>query len=382
MAIRIPLSVPVVGPAERELLLEALDSGWITPAGPQLDAFEAEVARCTGRARAVGVSSGTAALHLALVVAGVREGDAVLCPTLSFIASANAISHARAVPVFVDCDATGNMAPGLLEEAIAAAERTGRRVGAVLAVDLYGKVADHDAIGAVARAYGAPLVVDAAESLGARRGERPAGSHGDIAAVSFNGNKIVTASSGGAVLTDDDELADRARHLATQAREPVPHYEHRVIGYNYRLSNILAALGLAQLRRLPEFLTARRAHREAYRALCAEAAGLEILGGDDEGDNCWITSVLVDPAATGQDPVRLREHLARAGIEARPVFAPLHSQPVYADPVAYPRVLDGTADRLFATGLSLPSSPASLPQDVAEVCERLAGALVRTGAAA
>lgn len=380
MTLRIPLSVPVVGEAERRHLLAALDSGWIAPAGPQLDAFETAVATVTGRRRAVAVSSGTAALHLALLVAGVRPGDVVLCPTLSFIASATAIVHAGAVPSFVDADVSGNADPELVERAAQRAAQEGRRVGAVLGVDVYGKIADHERLQQVAERLGVPLVVDAAESLGASRAGRPGGSHGIVAAVSFNGNKIATASSGGAVLTDDDALAERARYLATQAREPVAHYEHREIGYNYRLSNILAALGLAQLEQLDGFLAARRAHRDAYRALCQKVPGLSILGGQDAGDNCWLTSIVIDPA-TGYDPLSMRETLAAEGIEARPVFAPLHSQPVFADETRYPRLVTGVADRFFAHGLSLPSSPASTPEDIAEVCSVVEG-VVATGVAA
>lgn len=379
MSVRIPLSNPTVGAAERERLLEAFDSGWIAPAGPQLEAFEAAIAERTGRARAVAVSSGSAALHLALLVAGVRPGDLVVCPTLTFIASAAAIVHAGAEPVFVDCDETGNLSPELLERTLTDAEAQGRPIAAVLPVDLYGKVADHDRLQSIADAHGALYVVDAAESLGARRGAVPAGGAGPLAALSFNGNKIATASSGGAVVTDDEALADRVRHLATQAREPVVHYEHLEVGYNYRLSNLLAALGLAQVERLDELIAARRAHREAYRALCAEIDGVEILGGDDEGDNCWLTSIVIDPDATGTTPRAVREELAAHGIESRPVFAPMHAQPVFADASRFARLLDGTADRLYARGLSLPSSPVSSTADVAEVCDRLRAALTRTG---
>lgn len=379
MTARIPLSVPMVGSRERERLLEAVESGWIAPAGPQLDAFELLVAERTDRRRAVGVSSGTAALHLALMVAGVRPGDHVVCPTLSFVASANAIVHAGGTPVFVDCDETGNIAPALADEAVERMVHAGRPVGAILAVDVYGKVADHDRLGQIAGRHGVPLVVDAAESLGASQNGRPAGSHGVVSAVSFNGNKIATASSGGIVLSDDDELADRARHLATQAREPVAHYEHHEVGYNYRLSNILAALGLAQVERLDEFVAARRAHRTLYRELCEQIDGLEILGGQDEGDNCWLTSLVLDPVRTRTEPALLRAALADAGIESRPVFSPLHSQPVFSDVSRYPRLLSGTAERLFRTGINVPSSPASTPAQILEVCERIADALIDAG---
>lgn len=381
MSPRIPLSVPSVGSREREALIAAVDSGWIAPAGPQLDSFEGLVAQIAGRERAVAVSSGTAALHLALLVAGVRPGDVVVCPTLTFIASASSIVHAQATPMFVDSDATGCLDPELVARALDDLERSGRRVGAVLAVDLYGKVADHDRLQSIADAHGVPLVVDAAESLGATdaRGRR-AGSAGLVSAFSFNGNKIATASSGGAVLTDDQTLADRARHLSTQAREPVLHYEHREIGFNYRLSNILAALGLAQLEQLDDFVAARRSHREQYRALAEEMPGLEILGGPEHGDNCWMTSVLIDPAVAGTDAKRVQALLSDHGIESRPVFAPMHGQPVFSDPERYPRLLDGVADRMYDTGLSLPSSPASSPADIREVCDRLRDILQRAAA--
>lgn len=369
---RIPLSVPQVGPSERALILEALDSGWIAPVGPQLDAFEASLAELADRRRAVAVSSGTAALHLSLLVCGVRPGDHVACPTLTFIATAAAIVHAGAVPVFVDCDHTGNMSPELLERAFIRGAETGHPLTAVIPVDLYGKVADHQRLATITAAHGAVYLVDAAESLGAEREGRPAGSQGLLAAFSFNGNKMVTASSGGAVLTDDDDLADRARRLATQAREPVAHYEHREVGYNYRLSNLLAALGLAQIERLEEFMAGRRAHRERYRQLADAVDGIEIFGGTDEGDNCWLTNLVLDPEVTHVTPSAVCQALAFHGIEARAVFAPMHGQPVFADLERYPRALDGTADRFYLTGISVPSSPASTAAEITEVCERIA----------
>ncbi|MFE5777053.1 aminotransferase class I/II-fold pyridoxal phosphate-dependent enzyme [Brachybacterium sp. NPDC056505] len=380
MSPRIPLSVPTVGARERDALIAAVESGWIAPAGPQLDAFEARAAQLAGRDRAVAVSSGTAALHLALLVAGVRPGDVVVCPTLTFIASASSIVLAQATPMFVDSDETGSIDPALVDRALGEIGDSGRRVGAVLAVDLYGKVADHDRLQSIADAHGVPLVVDAAESLGATDAQgRRAGSAGLVSAFSFNGNKIATASSGGAVLTDDPALADRARHLATQAREPVLHYEHREIGFNYRLSNILAALGLAQLEQLDDFIAARRSHRAQYRALAEELPGLEILGGAEHGDNCWMSSVLIDPEVAGTDAKAVQALLAEDGIESRPVFAPMHGQPVFADAERYPRLLNGVADRLYRTGLSLPSSPASSPEDISEVCERIR-VILRTAA--
>ncbi|GAA3287855.1 DegT/DnrJ/EryC1/StrS family aminotransferase [Nesterenkonia halobia] len=367
MTMRIPLSVPSVGPAERLAVSDAVDGGWIAPAGPELRRFEADLAARTGRARAVAVSSGTAALHLQLLAAGIGPGDRVLCPTLTYVATLNAVSYLGATPVLVDCDEGGTMAPDLVEAAFAAPERVGGPIAAVLPVDLYGKVADHDRLGALASRHGATLLVDAAESLGSRADGRPAGSQGRAAALSFNGNKIVTASAGGAVVTDDEELAERVLFLATQAREDAAHYLHREHGYNYRLSNILAALGRAQLGRLDEFLAARRAHRERYRALCARLPGVRILSGeDDAGDNCWLTVLVLDV-----DPAELAEALGAQGIETRRLFTPLHRQPLCADVRRVPRLVDGTAERLFDAALAVPSSPASSPEDVEEVCARI-----------
>lgn len=376
---RIPLSVPSVGPAERTAVAAAVDGGWIAPAGPELRRFEDDLAARTGRARAVAVSSGTAALHLQLLAAGLGPGDRVLCPTLTYVATLNAISYLGATPVLVDCDEDGTMAADLVEAAFAAPERVGGPIAAVLPVDLYGKVADHERLGALASRHGSTLLVDAAESLGSvgSRGSlgslgsgaegRLAGSQGRAAALSFNGNKIVTASAGGAVVTDDEELAERVLFLATQAREDAAHYLHREHGYNYRLSTILAALGRAQLGRLDEFLAARRAHRERYRALCARLPGVRILGGeDDAGDNCWLTVLVLDV-----DPAELAAELGAQGIETRRLFTPLHRQPLCADVRRIPRLVDGTAERLFDAALAVPSSPASSPEDVEEVCARI-----------
>lgn len=408
-AARIPLSVPSVGLHEQRAVAEAVAGGWIAPVGPELERFEAALAARTGRQRAVVVASGSAALHLQLLAAGIGPGDRVACPTLTFVATVNAITHTGAVPVLVDVDADGNLDPDLLAEAFGDQARAGTPITAVLPVDLYGKVADHVRLGALAAEHGAQLLVDAAESLGAHGAGGPAGSHGRASALSFNGNKIITASSGGAVLTDDEELADRVLFLATQARESVPHYLHREAGYNYRLSNLLAALGLAQLDRLDEFLAARRAHRERYRELCERVPGLHVLGGEepgeDDGDNCWLTVLRLDADLRDRFPAgseavgtvtgdgagvpglrldgtvdRLGRLLAVQGIESRRLFTPLHLQPLCADPERYPRVVRGTAQHLFETTLAVPSSPASTPAEVDEVCERLEQALTARAA--
>lgn len=359
MSARIYLSPPDVGQEEQDAVLRALRSGWIAPLGPEVNAFESELAAATGRAYAVALSSGTAALHLALLNLGVGPGDVVITATMTFAATANAVVYTGARPVFVDCDETGSLAAGLLGAAIDDQRARGASVKAVLPVDLLGKVVDYAAIGEVASGRGIPVLSDAAESLGARRDGRPAGSFGAAAALSFNGNKVMTTSGGGALLTDDPEMADRARYLATQARQPFLHYEHTEIGYNYRLSNLLAALGRAQLARLASMIERRRQLRVAYRALFASAPGVEIFGGPDgsagEGpdcDNFWLTSILVDPDLVGWRGSELIHALADADIEARPLWKPMHAQPVFAGADTY---LDGTSDRLFEQGVSLPS---------------------------
>ncbi len=358
MSDRIHLSSPDVGEAEEAALVRAIRSGWVAPLGPEVDAFETELAAYCGRGHAVALSSGTAALHLGLLTLGVGPGSAVLTSTMTFAATANAITYTGAEPVFVDCDGTGNMSPDLLAEAFERVTADGIPVSAVVPVDLVGKVVDHERIDALAAQYGVPVLSDAAESLGATLAGRPAASYGQVAAVSFNGNKVMTTSGGGALLTDDETVAQRVRYLATQARQPVVHYEHTEVGYNYRMSNLLAALGRAQLARLDEMVERRRQHRFTYRRLFAGVPGVIVFGepsgadGGDTRDNFWLSSVLVDPLRAGFKADDLRLALAEANIEARPLWKPMHLQPVFAGARA---VVNGTSERLFATGLSLPS---------------------------
>ncbi len=275
---------------------------------------------------------------------------------MTFAATPNAIIYTGAEPVFVDADETGNMSPDLLEEAFETLEREGRSVKAVVPIDMLGRVANHERIDEIASRRNVPVFSDAAESLGATRRGRPAASFGVAAAVSFNGNKIMTTSGGGALLTDDEIMAHRVRYLATQARQPVVHYEHTDVGFNYRLSNLLAALGRAQLSRLDAMMERRRAIRRHYQELFDGVPGVRVFGrpdaGDDTADNCWLTSVLIDPAVAGFTSERLRLALAAANIEARPLWKPMHLQPVYSSHRSF---TDGTGERLFRTGLSLPS---------------------------
>ncbi len=347
---RIQLSAPDVGELEERYLLAALRSGWVAPVGPDLDAFEQELAARVGVPHAVALSSGTAGLHLALAACGVRPGDAVLVPTLTFVATANAARYLGAEPVFVDCDPdTGTVDVELLAQLLARPH--GRRIAAVVPVDLFGTCADYAELLPLCADHGVPVVEDAAEALGAHLRGQPAGSFGRAAVFSFNGNKIATSSGGGALVSADPQLVARCRYLASQARQPVPHYEHTELGWNYRLSNLLAALGRAQLARLDELLARRRALRERYRKLFAPAPGVRIVG-DRDGGNCWLTVLAVQPTQAGWSAGELAGWLAARDIETRPVFKPLHLQPLYA---GAPAVLTGAAQRLYATGLALPS---------------------------
>lgn len=359
------LSPPDVGPVEHEYVMRALASGWVAPAGPDLNEFEAEVAARVGCRFAVGLSSGTAALHLALVSWGVGPGDVVPVSTLTFAATVNAIRYVGAEPHFVDCDPdTGNLNPLLLEKAIHGLRDEGRRVPVIVPVDMLGKCVDYDTIGAIASAVDARILCDAAESFGATYRGKQAGSFGDASVISFNGNKIMTTSGGGMLLTDDELLSSHVRKLSTQARESVPHYEHTEIGYNYRLSNILAALGRGQLSRLEEMLQRRRHWRELYRQIFA-VDGISILGGDaDSEDNCWLTAVLVEKEVTGWTATHLGERLNALGIETRPVWKPMHMQPVFQK---FSGTLDGSSQAMFEKGLTLPSGSAMSDADFERV---------------
>ncbi len=367
MTDRIYLSAPDVGVREEQAVVRAIRSGWAAPLGPEVDAFESEIAARVGRQYGVATNSGTAALHLALLGVGVRPGDIVITSTLTFVATANAIIYCGAEPYFIDVDPqTGNMDADLLEKALVSAAQKSQRVGAVVPVDLLGKAADYTKLVPIAERFGVPLVSDAAESLGADHRGRPAGSFGQAAVLSFNGNKIMTTSGGGMLVTDDKELADRSRYLATQARQPAVHYEHSDIGYNYRLSNVLAALGRAQLSRLDEMILRRRRIRALYSEVFADVVGVELFQtSGDEHDNCWLTAILVNTSVAGWSSSDLSQALAEQNIETRPLWKPMHLQPVFAESQS---LLTGSSEDLFASGLTLPSG-SSLSDRNLEVIE-------------
>lgn len=371
------MSSPDVTQLEEDAVVAAMRSGWIAPLGPDVDAFEAELAERVGVAHAVALSSGTAALHLGLLTLGVKPGDIVVTSTMTFAATTNAIVYTGAEPFFIDAEyATGNMNPELLRMGLQQLRDSGRHVAAIVPVDLLGKTVNYTAILAIADEFGVPVLSDAAESLGASHNGRAAGSFGRASAVSFNGNKIMTTSGGGMLLTDDADFAANVRYLATQARQPVVHYEHTDVGYNYRMSNLLAALGRAQLGRLDEMISRRREMRKLYASLFADVDGVEIFGADgDEADNVWLTSIVLDPDSVAWRPEDLAATLAEDNIESRPLWKPMHRQPVFSP---YLGVIDGTAELLFERGLTLPSGSALTAEQRARVVAKITEFLRRS----
>ena len=351
---RIYLSRPHMGDQERELLLDAFDSNWIAPLGPHVDAFEKEFCEVTGAQHAAALSSGTAAIHLALILAGVGPGDEVLVSTLTFSATINPIRYVGAIPVFVDSDhATWNMDAALVCEELDRRALAGKLPKALMLVHLYGQSADTRPIAEACEKYSVILIEDAAEALGARyHGEQP-GASARYAIYSFNGNKIITTSGGGMLTSTDPAVTEAARKLSTQAREPAPHYQHELIGYNYRMSNLLAAVGRGQLRVLDQRVDARRANCESYAKAFADTPGIRIMP-EPEGyrSTRWLTCVLIDPQEFGASREQVREHLESLNIEARPVWKPMHQQPVFQD---FPCIGGSVADHLFEFGLCLPS---------------------------
>lgn len=368
------MSSPDVTLLEEQSLVDAIRSGWIAPLGPDVNAFEAEVAEYVGTSYGVALNSGTSALHLALLAWHIGLGDYIPTSTMTFAATANAISYTGATPVFVDSNpATGNIDPYLLDEAITSLKFDGKSVPAILPVDLLGKCADYTLLARIARKHNVKILSDSAESLGASHGNIAAGSFGDAAILSFNGNKVMTTSGGGMFLTKDKGLADRVRFLSTQAREPAIHYEHKEVGYNYRMSNLLAALGRAQLKRLDDMIGRRRAMRDLYANMFASVDGVEIFGREnDHKDNCWLTAVLIDQSVTGWAPARLFDALNEAEIESRPLWKPMHMQPIYAD---RPNFLNGVSETLFKTGMTLPSGSALTKHQICHIEETLNGFL-------
>lgn len=365
---RLYLSPPHMSGLEQQLVAEVFASNWIAPLGPQVDAFEAEFAATVGSPYALALSSGTAALHLALQLVGVGAGDEVFVSTLTFVASANAVVYLGGRPTFVDSDLVSwNMDPVLLAEALYQRRRQGRLPKAVVLVHLYGQSADIDPILAACQEHGVPLVEDAAEALGATYKGRAPGVFGQAGIYSFNGNKIITTSGGGMLVSSNRDLVEHARKLAQQARDPAPHYEHSEIGYNYRLSNVLAAIGRGQLQVLPERVRRKREIFATYQQLLGDLPGISFMPEALWGQATrWLTVITVDPAEFGATREDIRLALEAENIEARPVWKPMHLQPVFRSC----EVVGGAvAEALFRDGLCLPSGTAMTDSDLQRVCE-------------
>jgi dTDP-4-amino-4,6-dideoxygalactose transaminase len=353
---RIWLSAPHMGGEEMKFIQEAFDSNWIAPVGPNINAFEEELAAYNGIGHCAALSSGTAAIHLALIILNVKQGDEVICSTFTFSGSCNPIVYVGATPVFVDSEEeTWNMDPQLLEEAIRdRIKKTGKKPKAIILVHLYGMPAKIEEIMSISRRFDIPLIEDSAEALASSYKGKKLGTFGDLGIYSFNGNKIITTSGGGALVSENAAWIQKAKYLATQARDPAPHYQHSEIGYNYRLSNICAGIGRGQLRVLDERVKQRRANFEFYRSQLGQCPGIRLSEElPNSFSNRWLTTILIDARVLGQTREQLRGTLEKENIESRPLWKPMHLQPVFN---RAPRSVNGTSEKLFEQGLCLPSS--------------------------
>jgi dTDP-4-amino-4,6-dideoxygalactose transaminase len=351
------LSSPHMSGHEMKYIEEAFANNYVFPMGPNVTGLEEDLKKFTGTAAVSCLSSGTAAIHLALINLGVEQGDEVICSSFTFSASANPIVYQKAIPVFIDSEpGTWNMAPELLETAIKDRIAKCKKPKAIIAVHLYGMPANMDAIMSVASRYEIPVIEDAAEALGSTYRGKACGTFGEIGILSFNGNKIITTSGGGALLSGNPEYCRKATFLATQARDTAPHYQHSHIGYNYRMSNISAGIGRGQMEVLQERIAKRRENFMFYKQQLKDVPGLQVHEepGEEYFSNHWLTTILIDPALTG-DITRedMRLHFDKHNIESRPLWKPMHLQPVFS---SYPAYLNGTSERLFEAGLCLPSS--------------------------
>ena len=349
---RIYLSPPHMGDNERKYLTDAFDSNWIAPLGPHVDGFENEMAEYLGVKHTAALSSGSAALHLALIIAGIKEGDKVLCPSLTFSATANVIMYEKAQPIFVDSDPNTWVVDLIaLEKAIKE-----HKPKAFIPVDLYGQSCDYDAILNLCNQHNVIVIEDAAEALGADYKGKKCGSFGEMGILSFNGNKIITTSGGGLLLSNNEDYVKKARFLATQAREPELHYEHKELGYNYRMSNLLAAIGSGQLQVLDDRVKTRRSIFERYFDALSHIDGFDFMPEAPNNKlNRWLTTLTVDPNKTGVNRTQIIEALEKENIESRPVWKPMHLQPLYKDCDYITVGEKDVSGRLFENGLCLPS---------------------------
>ncbi len=361
---RIYLSVPHMSGGEMKYIEEAFENNWVAPLGENVDTFEESLAGYCEARHAVALSSGTAAIHLALILLGIRPGDAVIASTFTFSATINPIAYLGATPILIDSEpGTWNMDPRLLEKAIieqraqgsGSAEKGVAGPKAIIVVHLYGMPANMETIMEIANKYGIPVIEDTAEALGSRYMDKPAGSFGKVSVLSFNGNKIITTSGGGALVSNDRGLIEKARFLATQARDPAPHYQHSEVGYNYRMSNILAGIGRGQMEVIGERIKQRRNINQWYRNMLKDVPGItfQTEPSDSYFSNYWLTCIMINPGKSGTNREKLRLALEVENIEARPLWKPMHLQPVFEGSPAY---VNGTSEKLFNDGLCLPSS--------------------------
>lgn len=397
MKSKIWLSSPHMGGSEIKFINEAFETNWVAPLGPNVDGFERELCTLTGEKYAAALSSGTAAIHLAMILSDIGPGDFVLCQSFTFSATANPIAYQGATPVFIDSEpGTWNMDPLLLEKAIIKIKESKSSkvqeskssnvtnpqpleplnswtlgpgaIKAIVPVHLYGMPAKMDEIVAVGRKYDIPIIEDAAEALGSKYNGKPTGTFGKFGILSFNGNKIITTSGGGALLSDDEALIKKARFLATQARDTAPHYQHSQIGYNYRMSNIVAGIGRGQLEVLSDRVKRRREINQWYRDLLKNVPGVSFQTAPTEKhfSNHWLTAITIDPAIAGTDREKLRLALGEENIEARPLWKPMHLQPVFEKA---PRFVNGVSETLFNNGLCLPSGSNLTDEELERIAE-------------
>ena len=368
---RIWLSLAHMSGREQDFIKEAFDTNWVVPLGPNVDAFEKALAEYLKADRYVtALSAGTAALHLGLILLGVKSGDEVICQSFTFAASANPISYLEANPVFVDSEKdTWNMDPVLLEEAVKdRLRKTGKVPKAIIPVHLYGMPAKMKDIMEIAGRYDIPVLEDAAEALGSELYGQQCGTFGELAALSFNGNKMITTSGGGALICRTEEEAKQTKFYATQARDAAPHYQHTHIGYNYRMSNICAGIGRGQMFVLNDHVSRRREIHDLYTSLLKDVDGIEVMQNPDENteSNFWLTCILVDPQKAGKTREDIRLKLEAENIETRPLWKPMHLQPVFVDAPFYG---NGTSERLFDVRLCLPSGPTLTNEDIKRVVD-------------
>ena len=370
---RIYLCLAHMSGKEQGFIKEAFDTNWVVPLGPNVNAFEEELESFIGNnKKVVALSAGTAAIHLALIQLGIQAGDEVICQSFTFCASANPVTYLGAIPVFVDSEEdTWNMSPTLLEEAVRdRIAKTGKKPKAIIPVHLYGMPAKIDEICTIAARYDIPVLEDAAEALGSEFMGRKCGTFGQFGVLSFNGNKMITTSGGGALIVPNEEAKKKTMFYATQAREPFPYYQHEKIGYNYRMSNICAGIGRGQMTVLNEHIAHHRRIHELYKQAFADVDGIELKSNPNErfNANYWLSTILIDKNVTGFDYEELRIALDAKGIETRPLWKPMHLQPIFAN---NPRYVDGTAERLFNKGLCIPAGPCVTDEDVAYIVREI-----------